>query len=83
MSTTSRQFRLAARPVGLPTASDWEYREEPLGDPGDGRLPDLGLAFRSRAPVRRTPRQPPQSLRFDPLLVTNLTDLERNDGAQA
>jgi NADPH-dependent curcumin reductase CurA len=38
MSTTSRQFRLAARPVGLPSPSDWEYREEPLGDPGEGEL---------------------------------------------
>ncbi|UTI64761.1 NADP-dependent oxidoreductase [Paraconexibacter antarcticus] len=38
MSTVSRQFRLAARPVGLPKDSDWEYREEELPDPGEGEF---------------------------------------------
>jgi NADPH-dependent curcumin reductase CurA len=38
MPTVSRQFRLAARPVGLPKDSDWEYREEELPDPGEGEF---------------------------------------------
>jgi NADPH-dependent curcumin reductase CurA len=38
MSTTSRQFRLAARPVGLPTADCWEFTEEALADPADGQF---------------------------------------------
>ena len=28
--TTNRQFRLAARPVGMPRATDWQPTEEPL-----------------------------------------------------
>ena len=31
---TNHQFRLAARPVGLPKRSDWQYVEEPARDPG-------------------------------------------------
>ncbi|HVF16180.1 MAG TPA: NADP-dependent oxidoreductase [Steroidobacteraceae bacterium] len=31
---TNHQFRLAARPVGLPKRSDWEYVEEPAREPG-------------------------------------------------
>jgi NADPH-dependent curcumin reductase CurA len=38
MPTVSRQFRLAARPVGLPKDSEWEYREEELPDPGEGEF---------------------------------------------
>ncbi|MCW3038938.1 MAG: putative NADP-dependent oxidoreductase [Solirubrobacterales bacterium] len=38
MSTTSRRFRLAARPVGLPKPSDWDFGEDELPDPGDGEL---------------------------------------------
>ena len=34
----NRQFRLAARPVGLPKASDWTLTGEPLRDPADGEL---------------------------------------------
>ena len=30
----NHQFRLAARPVGLPKRSDWQYVEEPARDPG-------------------------------------------------
>jgi NADPH-dependent curcumin reductase CurA len=32
------QWRLAARPVGLPKASDWEYVEEPAPEPDDGQF---------------------------------------------
>jgi NADPH-dependent curcumin reductase len=38
MSLVNRQFRLAARPVGLPTRSDWSLTEEPTPEPGDGEL---------------------------------------------
>ncbi|MGP4002354.1 NADP-dependent oxidoreductase [Streptomyces sp. 8N706] len=38
MSSTQHQFRLAARPVGLPKPSDWDYVEAPVGEPGDGEL---------------------------------------------
>jgi hypothetical protein len=38
MSLTNHQFRLAARPVGLPKRSDFNYTEEPVGDPGAGQL---------------------------------------------
>jgi NADPH-dependent curcumin reductase CurA len=32
------QCRLAARPVGLPQASDWSYVEEPAAEPGEGEF---------------------------------------------
>jgi len=37
MSLSNHQFRLAARPVGLPKRSDWTYSEEPVRDlkPGE------------------------------------------------
>jgi NADPH-dependent curcumin reductase CurA len=38
MSRINHQFRLAARPVGLPKRSDWSYTEEPVRDPGPGEL---------------------------------------------
>ncbi len=38
MTTTNAQWRLAARPVGLPKASDWEYVEEPAPEPADGQF---------------------------------------------
>jgi NADPH-dependent curcumin reductase CurA len=38
MSLTNHQFRLAARPVGLPKRSDWNYVEEPVKDPGPGEV---------------------------------------------
>ncbi|HYL93629.1 MAG TPA: NADP-dependent oxidoreductase, partial [Alphaproteobacteria bacterium] len=34
----NHQFRLAARPVGLPKPSDWNYTEEPVREPGVGEL---------------------------------------------
>jgi len=33
---TNHQIRLAARPVGLPTAANWQTTEEPVNDPGEG-----------------------------------------------
>src|SRR5690349_20689290 len=38
MPLTNHQFRLAARPVGLPKRSDFNYTEEPVQDPGPGQL---------------------------------------------
>jgi NADPH-dependent curcumin reductase CurA len=38
LSTLNHKFELAARPVGLPKRSDWNYKEEPVRDPGDGEL---------------------------------------------
>ena len=35
---TNQQFRLAARPVGLPKPTDWEHVTEPLRAIGDGEL---------------------------------------------
>jgi len=36
MDLVNRQFRLAARPVGLPKPGDWQYTEEPAPEPGEG-----------------------------------------------
>lgn len=38
MSTVNRQFRLAARPSGLPKASDWQQTEEPVRQPQHGEV---------------------------------------------
>jgi NADPH-dependent curcumin reductase CurA len=38
MNLTNHQFRLAARPQGLPKPSDWNYTEEPVRDPGAGEV---------------------------------------------
>ncbi len=38
MSYTNHQFRLAARPVGTPKRSDWNYVEEPVRDPAAGEF---------------------------------------------
>src|SRR5271157_5772369 len=38
MDFVNHQFQLAARPVGLPKASDWSYAEEPIAEPGDGEV---------------------------------------------
>ncbi|MET8679682.1 NADP-dependent oxidoreductase [Streptomyces sp. NPDC004647] len=38
MSRTNHQYRLAARPVGLPRTTDWDQVEEPVGEPADGQL---------------------------------------------
>ena len=38
MTAVNRQFRLAARPVGLPKRTDWNLTEEPAPEPGDGQF---------------------------------------------
>jgi hypothetical protein len=38
MSIINHQFRLAARPIGLPKRSDWNLVEEPVRDPAEGEL---------------------------------------------
>jgi len=38
MDTANHQFRLAARPVGLPKASDFELAEATVGEPGEGEV---------------------------------------------
>jgi hypothetical protein len=38
VTALNAQWRLAARPVGLPKASDWDYVEEPASEPGDGEF---------------------------------------------
>jgi len=37
-SSMNRQFRLAARPVGLPKSSDWELTTEPVPEPAEGQV---------------------------------------------
>ncbi len=37
-ATTNRVFRLAARPVGLPKRSDWDFNTEPVAQPADGEV---------------------------------------------
>jgi NADPH-dependent curcumin reductase CurA len=38
VTLVNAQCRLAARPVGLPKASDWDYVEEPAPEPGEGQV---------------------------------------------
>jgi NADPH-dependent curcumin reductase len=38
MNLTNHQFRLAARPVGLPKRTDWSYTEEPVKVPGPAEV---------------------------------------------
>jgi NADPH-dependent curcumin reductase len=38
MSAVNHQFRLAARPVGLPKRSDWNLTEEPVAESGEGEF---------------------------------------------
>ena len=38
MDLVNRQFRLAARPEGLPKPSDWNLTEEAVPDPADGQV---------------------------------------------
>src|SRR6202035_2983950 len=37
-ASVNRQWRLAARPKGLPVRTDWEYRSEPVPEPGEGEF---------------------------------------------
>ncbi len=52
MSAANAQWRLAARPVGLPKPSDWEYVEEPAPEPGEGQL-RVKLEYLSLDPAMR------------------------------
>jgi len=38
MPAVNHKFELAARPVGLPKRSDWNFTQEPVRDPADGEL---------------------------------------------
>ena len=38
MTGINHKFELAARPAGLPKASDWNFKEEPVRDLGEGEL---------------------------------------------
>ncbi|MBI3375022.1 MAG: NADP-dependent oxidoreductase [Betaproteobacteria bacterium] len=38
MTRLNRQYRLAARPVGLPKNTDWKFTTEQVADPGDGQV---------------------------------------------
>ena len=37
-STTNHQYRLASRPVGMVSADNFDFTEEPVGEPADGEL---------------------------------------------
>ncbi len=38
MNAINHKFELAARPVGLPKAADWNFKEEPVREPADTEL---------------------------------------------
>jgi NADPH-dependent curcumin reductase CurA len=38
MNLVNHQFRLAARPTGMPKRSDWSRTEEPVADPAEGQI---------------------------------------------
>jgi NADPH-dependent curcumin reductase CurA len=38
MAPQNRQYRLAARPVGMAKASDWSFTSEPVADPAEGQV---------------------------------------------
>ena len=38
MAATNHQYKLAARPFGLPKPSDGSYTEEPVPEPGEGEV---------------------------------------------
>jgi len=42
-------FRLASRPIGLPTRDNWELTEEPVRDPGEGRGARQGVVHLARS----------------------------------
>jgi NADPH-dependent curcumin reductase CurA len=52
VSEQNAQWRLAARPVGLPKASDWEYIEAPASEPSDGEF-RVELEYLSLDPAMR------------------------------
>ena len=48
MNLVNHQFRLAARPVGMPKRSDWSYTEEPVREPARRRAPGQGALHLAR-----------------------------------
>jgi NADPH-dependent curcumin reductase len=52
VTAINAQWRLAARPVGLPKRSDWEYVEEPVAEPDDGQF-GVELEYVSLDPAMR------------------------------
>ncbi len=54
------QCRLAARPVGLPQASDWSYVEEPAPEPGEGKF-RVQVEYLSLDPAMRAWMNPGRS----------------------
>jgi NADPH-dependent curcumin reductase len=52
MTEANHRFTLAARPVGLPKRSDWNYSAEPVPDPADGELL-IKILFLSLDPAMR------------------------------
>jgi NADPH-dependent curcumin reductase CurA len=51
-SLTNHQIRLAARPVGLPKATDWSHTSEPVTEPAEGGVTLKTLAL-SLDPAKR------------------------------
>jgi NADPH-dependent curcumin reductase len=52
MTLVNAQWRLAARPVGLPRATDWQYVEGPAPEPRDGHF-RVQLEYLSLDPAMR------------------------------
>ena len=52
MNSVNHQIRLAARPSGLPTPSDWELTTEPVPAPGPGEFV-VAISYLSIDPVMR------------------------------
>lgn len=52
MPTVNHQFRLASRPVGIPSRANWDYAEEPLGDPAEGEV-QVKVLYLSLDPAMR------------------------------
>jgi NADPH-dependent curcumin reductase CurA len=57
---TNAQYRLAARPSGLPKDSDWQYTEEAVPRPGDGEFL-VEVRYLSLDPAMRTWMNPGRS----------------------
>ncbi len=53
MTLTNTVCRLAARPVGLPKAADWQISDEPVAAPGDGEFV-VQVGYLSVDPAMRT-----------------------------
>ena len=50
MHAVNHQFRLAARPVGLPKDSDWQLTEEPVADPAMSKLVGASTTAEKQTP---------------------------------